>query len=146
MHENALLFSLDRQPTAGLLGMEMLAEHLPDFRDVADFQACLARMAQCIGSTGALHRRLYLKFLQEIGGTLDTRAYRRELGEIAEEWDLLQWTLDQAAKDATQLERAGRVLRRLAMREEHFWGSMLNATRNSAPQNSAVPDVLPLDF
>lgn len=127
LQENALLFNLDRTPTTALMGMEMLAEHMTDFVGLADWQSCVSEMRAEIIETGALYRRLYLQFMQEISPHIDLNAACIELSEIADEWEAFAAQLAETIEDAALLERAGRMLRRLAFREEHFWGNILKA-------------------
>lgn len=126
LRENALLFNLDRAPTTALMGMEMLAEHLADFQTIPDWQMCLNDMREEITATGSCYRRVYLEFLREIQTRLDTTTLVIELSEIADEWDALAAQFTIAAYDAAQLERTSRMLRRIAFREEHFWGKVLD--------------------
>jgi len=127
---NALWFNLDRAPTTALLGMEMLAEELATFDTIPDWQVCIEAMAETIHSTGSLYRRVYVEFLREISD-LEPLARRLsvELSEIAEEWDGFADCLERIVdtRDAGELERASRLVRRIAMREEHFWGGVMNA-------------------
>jgi hypothetical protein len=131
--ENARWFNLDRSPNAALMGMEMLAEHLTDFESVPDWRACLAGMSREIASTKSLYRRLYLRFLEEIAEQLDTALVRQTMSEIALEWDALGHHLAGAMTDASELERCASALRRLAFREEHFWGMILEDTQRNNP-------------
>jgi hypothetical protein len=126
LRENALSFNLDRLPTTGLLGMEMLAEQLPNFETVPDWRTCIGGMAHCIRSTDSLYRRLYAAFLEQVADLLDTRDLAPALIEIAQEWDRWGETLTKALSNPSHLEQAGSTLRRLAFREEHFWGTVLN--------------------
>lgn len=128
LQENALLFNLDRAPTTALMGIEMLAEHLTDFSSLPDWQSCLSEMHTEIVATDALYRRTYLQFLQEIGAHIDTAALCGELSEIADEWDAFAAQLLVTLRETAQLERTGRMLRRLAFREEHFWGNVLEVS------------------
>lgn len=131
LQENALLFNLDRAPTAALMGMEMLAEHLSDFATVSDWQAGILGLTNEIRSTNALYRETYLQFLQEIGSQLDTAELTTELSEIVQEWNAFAEQLADSLHDAAQLEHASRMLRRLAFREEHFWGNVLQVAGSS---------------
>ncbi len=126
LRENALLFNLDRAPTTALMGMEMLAEHLADFQMIPDWQTCLRDMHVEITATDSCYRRIYLSFLQEIQTLVDATNLITELSEIADEWDALASQITLARNDSAQLERASRLLRRIAFREEHFWGQVLD--------------------
>lgn len=125
LRENALLFNLDRAPTTALLGMEMLAEQLADFQKIPDWQICLREMRAEIAQTGSCYRRIYLMFLREIQPFGYTIELCSELSEIADEWDGFAAQLAETLNDAFQLERASRMLRKIAFREEHFWGKVM---------------------
>ena len=125
LRENALLFNLDRAPTTALMGMEMLAEQLADFQTIPDWQTCLRDMRVEITATDSAYRRIYLSFLQEIQTLVNTTNLWTELSQIADEWDALAAQFTLAMNDSSQLERASRLLRRIAFREEHFWGKVL---------------------
>lgn len=126
LRENALQFNLDRAPTTALMGMEMLAEQLADFSTIPDWKICLREMRAEITGTDSCYRRTYLQFLHEVSTHLATQSLCAELDEIADEWDALAAQLTSALQDATQLESAARKLRRIAFREEHFWGKVLD--------------------
>ncbi|MBI4670055.1 MAG: DUF4872 domain-containing protein [Chloroflexi bacterium] len=126
LRENALWFNLDRAPTTALLGMEMLAEQLADFARIPNWRTCLNDMREEITATGSCYRRVYWLFLKEIQSLVETEKLCRELSEIADEWDALAAQFARARNDAFQLERASSLLRRLAFREEHFWGKVLD--------------------
>lgn len=125
--ENALLFNLDRSPTTGLMGMEMLAEELAGFETILDWQTCISDLEAEITATGSCYRRVYLGFLEEIQPLIETKTLVAELTEIAEEWDALAARFAQAVNDSTELDGASRSLRRIAFREEHFWGHVLDS-------------------
>lgn len=126
LRENALLFNLDRAPTTALLGMEMFAEHLAHFDTIPDWQLCLSDMRAEITATDSCYRGIYLRFLQEIQAHIDTTTLCLEFAEIVNEWDTLAVQFGASMNDASQLERASRLMRRLAFREEHFWGKVLD--------------------
>lgn len=126
LQENALLFNLDRAPTTALMGMEMLAEQLADFARISNWRASIQEIGAEITTTGSCYRRIYMAFLREIQPLFDTVGVCEELSEIADEWDKLAQQLTMALDDPTQLERASQLLRRLAFREEHFWGNVLD--------------------
>lgn len=128
LRENALRFNLDRAPTTGLLGMEMLAEELPHFHERKDGHACLRSMAETIVETHALYRNSYIEFLNDLAPEiLDAGAFVPTLVGIAAEWESLAEQMTKAAAGAVELERASGLMRRLAFREEHFWGTILDA-------------------
>lgn len=126
IEENALLFNLDRAPTTALMGMEMFAEQLAEYETIPDWQSCISDFHREIAETGSCYRRVYLEFLQEVQAILETGRLCAELTEIANEWDALAAELKYTLDDASRLERASRLLRRLAFREEHFWGNVLD--------------------
>lgn len=133
LRENALVFNLDRSPTTGVMGMEMLAEQLTDFDAIADSRTCLEGMDQEIALTGGLYRRVYAEFLREIGNEMETALFCQAMSDIAQEWDEFAGQLDRAVADSSQLERSARALRRLAFREEHFWGMILEESKRMYP-------------
>ncbi len=127
LHENALWFNLDRQPTTALLGMELWAEELAYYDALPDWRVSLQAMARTILDSGALYRRSYLEFLQTSAPLVPTRAAQQELSEIVNEWMQLAICLQDCAASAAApaLETPSRLVRRLAFREEHFWGKVL---------------------
>lgn len=128
LHENALWFNLDRQPTTALLGMEMLAEELVYYDTLPDWRVSFQAMARAILDGDALYRRAYASFLQEMSRYLETQTVTTELLEIADEWSQFAMYLEQSAvsERALSFEQASRLVRRLAFREEHFWGKVLD--------------------
>ncbi len=127
--ENARWFNLDRAPTTALLGMEMLAEELPHYDAIADWVACLQGMASTIKASRSLYRRDYATFLNESTPCLPAAAgLAQELAGVAGEWDKFAELSGRIAaeRDATQLERLSRLVRRIAALEEHFWGNALS--------------------
>lgn len=127
LRENALWFNLDRQPTAALLGMELWAEELAFYDALPDWRVSLQAMARTILDSDALYRRIYLEFLQTCAPFVPTSAAQTELSEIVNEWlQLANCLQDCAASAAPALETPSRLVRRLAFREEHFWGKVLD--------------------
>lgn len=127
LHENALWFNLDRQPTTALLGMEMLAEELVYFDSYPDWRISFQAMARAIFDGDALFRRKYAAFLDEISPFIVTRTAAAELHEICDEWLQCAACLNDSASGHTpSFESASRLVRRLAFREEHFWGKVLD--------------------
>ncbi len=126
LRTSALWFNLDRAPTTGLMGMEMLAEELPRFGVIADYRECLAGMSQTILKTCGLYRQTFADFVRECAPYLpDAELSSSTLREISREWIEFAEQLARTTDDPVMLERAGRMLRRLAFREENFWGSVL---------------------
>jgi hypothetical protein len=128
LRENALWFNLDRQPATALLGLEMLAEELVYYDTQSDWRVCLRAMAGAIDDHEALYRGVYILFLQEIARLLDIQPLIIELQEIAAEWTQFAAYLNACAvsENVPDFEKAGRLARRLAFREEHFWGKALD--------------------
>lgn len=125
--ENARKFNLDRAPTIALMGMELLAEELPQFERIEDWRTCVSDMANTILETRALYRFTYVDFLRESAPHFaSAQSLAEQLRDIADEWNSFAQQLNQAERDPSQLERASRMLRRLAFREEHFWGKVLD--------------------
>jgi hypothetical protein len=126
--ENARWFNLDRAATTALLGMEMLAEELPEYHSIPDWQACFQEMAETINCTNALHRRTLVTFLRDVALYIpEACACADELDGIASEWRRLATHLTETVQlgGGSRFEQASRWLRRLALREEHFWGTIL---------------------
>lgn len=128
LHENALWFNLDRQPTTALLGMEMLAEELVYYDTFPDWRVSFQAMARAVLDSGALHRHTYVSFLQESSHFIAAQEFATELQEIADGWVQFGTYLDECAASvsAPSFEQASRLVRRLAFREEHFWGKVLD--------------------
>ncbi len=133
LRENALWFNLDRAPTTGLLGMEMLAEELPHFDTIADWRVCLDTLAKTIDNTDSLHRRTFAKFLNEVASQFNSaRIFEQELDSIANDWDTFSANLRATANrnDSANFEALSRQIRRIAFREEHFWGTILERVKD----------------
>ena len=108
--------------------LEMLAEELPHFDAVADWRICLDTMAETIQNTESLHRRTFVKFLNEVASHFaEAHALGEELNSIAEDWDTFSLHLRDTAKGDSppNFETLSRQIRRIAFREEHFWGTVL---------------------
>lgn len=133
LHQNALSFSLDSSPFIAIMGMEMLAEELPLWEELDDWQSCSISAHNTITTNDALYRRFYLRFLNEIVGFLPgVKWLIAELDEIASEWDSLAVTFKTISMNSVNhLFSAGSKMRRLASREEHFWGKLLEASEAS---------------
>lgn len=127
LRENALWFNLDRAPTTALLGMEMLAEELPYFDRLEDWRMCLRCMGDAIVGTDALYRRTYVKFLVGIAPQIaNAAALAVDLQDITAEWEFLAEHLSQSTNSSSELEQLSGLVRRLALREEHFWGTIVD--------------------
>ncbi|HZQ08388.1 MAG TPA: DUF4872 domain-containing protein [Anaerolineae bacterium] len=134
LRENALWFNLDRAPTTALLGMEMLAEELAHYQAIADWRECLLGMSEEILANNALYRRMYVAFLNEATQHLSPlQSLISELDEVADAWNSFAAHLQQTAQASNppELEHASRLLRRLAFREEHFWGTVLDSVSSA---------------
>ena len=127
---NALAMNVDRSPVAGVMGMELFAEELENWSELPDSGVCARRAASTISATGSLYRRWLLEFVQVAAEWLNPAAgLVITLEEIAAEWDGLRQTLESPGSEAgTDFAAAGRALQRLAAREEHFWGQVLDIT------------------
>ncbi len=130
----ALGMNLDRAPYLGIMGMEALAEDFASWADAPDWEICARAGYQLIevrGTGGSLFRRMYAQFLRE-AETMDERLRAANLAdameEIAGEWSALASLLQSIAKrkERERFREAGRAMRHLAMREENFWGRVLN--------------------
>jgi hypothetical protein len=127
LRQNALNFNLDHAPSQALLGMEMLAEALPGWERHPDWRECMWEIARCIASTEGLYRGIYVEFLSHHADLLSDARLAEELGGIALEWKELAMQLERAISDPSELETSGRLVRRLAFREENFWGHVLDS-------------------
>lgn len=129
---NALWFNLDRAPTTGLLGMEMLAEELPHFNSIADWRICIQVMTETIDNTESLHRRTIVRFLNGVAVHFaPAQILAREMSSIADSWDTFSANLRDTpiGNSASNLETFSRQIRRIAFREEHFWGVVLESVK-----------------
>ena len=134
LRDNALGMNLDRAPHQGIMGMEMLAEDFESWGEYPDWAFCVRLAYQNIevrGTGGGMFRRIYVQFLQE-AASLDKQLEQAQLAtnmqEIADEWTGLAVLLQRASaeKERKVLAEASRAIRRLAMREENFWGRVLD--------------------
>ena len=132
---NAEMMAFDRSPNAAILGMESLAEEIADwgalpYADQIAFGIRQAILVEPFG--GALGRELYTEFLREATKDL---ALAGELSEILEpicgEWSWLADLMGESLSLRERFERASTHIRRLASREEYFWGRMLEWTRGA---------------
>ncbi len=131
LRTNALAMNIDRSPVAGVMGMELFAEELENWATLPDWEACAREAARTIEDTGSLYRRRYVQFLREASECFDpVRRLLVPLREIAGEWDILAAKLRMVAIPDPEegFTHAGRLLQRLAAREEHFWGELIELT------------------
>jgi len=143
LRENALGMNLDRAPHHGITGMELLAEDFGNWGDAPDWKWCAKFACQLIdgrGSGGGFFRKMYTEFLREITNpaqsmwaeALYERLRAAQLAEtmesIANEWSEFARRLQHIAtkQDRAAFADASRAIRRLAMREENFWGKVLD--------------------
>ncbi len=128
LRANAWLMNLDRSSNSAIMGMELVADDFENWANAPDWAECARHAAATINETESLHRRLYLRFLEENASALPSaRALGEMLQEIADEWDALGVILDAIADASSDcgFAQASRMMRRLALREEHFWGRVL---------------------
>ncbi len=134
LRDNALGMNLDRAPYSGIMGMESLAEDFENWGAAPDWVLAARFAYQNIavrGTGGGFFRKMYAQFLRE-AEDVDTRLRDAKLAdameEIAGEWTTLGGILQEIAEeqDPGRFQDAARAIRRLAMREESFWGRVLN--------------------
>lgn len=134
LRDNALGMNLDHAPYLGIMGMESLAEDFENWGAAPDWELCARFAYQNIevrGTGGGFFRKMYVQFLRE-AEAVDMRLQEAKLAdameEIADEWTALGVILQQIAtgQDRMLFKDASRAIRRLAMREENFWGRVLN--------------------
>jgi Butirosin biosynthesis protein H, N-terminal/Domain of unknown function (DUF4872) len=134
LRDNALGMNLDRAPHRAIMGMETLAEDFENWGDAADWAVCAKFGYQNIevrGTGGGFFRRMYAQFLREvelIDECLRAARLAEAMEEIAGEWSEFARLLKRIAaeKDRAAFGEASRAIRRLAMREENFWGKVLD--------------------
>lgn len=134
LRDNALGMNLDRAPYLGIMGMESLAEDFENWAAAPDW-GLAARFAyqniEVRGTGGGFFRKMYAQFLRE-AEEVDPRLRDAKLAdameEIAGEWTTLGGILQEISEeqDPGRFQEAARAIRRLAMREENFWGRVLN--------------------
>ncbi len=127
LRANALAMNLDRAPTTGIMGMELLAEDFENWSSAPDWALCARTAGQTIARTGSFYRRHYVEFLREAAQWFEPAWQAAQtIDEIAAEWDALGAELTSIA--AGDFSSASRKMRRLALREEYFWGQVLEFT------------------
>ncbi len=135
LRENALGMNLDRAPYQGIMGMEALAEEFESWADLPDGEWC-ARIAyqniEVRGTGGGMFRKMYARYLREASARLPALREARlaeTMEEIAGEWSELAGILQRIAaeRNAALYKAASRAIRRLALREENFWGRVLRS-------------------
>ena len=134
LRDNALAMDLDRAPHQAIMGMELLAEDFENWADAPDWALCSKFGYQNVevrGTGGGFFRKMYAQFLREVEA-MDERLCAAQLAEtmeqIADEWSAFGRLLRRIAmeQDRAMFADASRAIRRLAMREENFWGKVLD--------------------
>lgn len=128
LRDNARGMVLDRAPHQGIMGMETLAEDFENWGDANDWVVCALIAYQNIevrGTGGGFFRKMYAQFLREA----QMVEFAQTLDEIANGWSTFAQLLKHIAgkKDRMGFAEASRTIRRLALREENFWGKVLDA-------------------
>jgi hypothetical protein len=126
--------NLDRAPHQAVMGMETLFEDFEQWGSAPDWGICARFGYQNIevrGTGGGFFRKLYAQFLrqaEQLDGDLRAAHLAETMEEIASEWTALGSILQRVAKekDPALFKDASHATRRLAMREENFWGRVLN--------------------
>ncbi len=143
LRDNALAMDLDRAPHQAIMGMELLAEDFENWADAPDWTLCSKFGYQNVevrGTGGGFFRKMYAQFLREVEDpakfawveTMNERLRAAQLAEtmeqIADEWSAFGRLLQRIAaeQDRAAFADASRAMRRLAMREENFWGKVLD--------------------
>jgi hypothetical protein len=139
LRDNALGMNLDRAPHFAVMGMETLAEDFENWSDYSDWDACARFGYQNIevrGTGGGFFRKMHAQFLREaeaLDGALRAARLAETMEDIAREWSAFAQLLKRIAdeKNAALFSDASRAMRRLAMREENFWGKVLDTVGRS---------------
>jgi len=133
LRANALAMNVDRSPVAGVMGMELFAEELENWAALPDWPSCVREAARTITNTGSLYRRRYARFLGAASGWLEPlKRFVIIMDELASEWDGLavQLQATNVPNPEARFTRAGNLFQRLAAREEHFWGEIIELTNS----------------
>lgn len=133
LRENALAMDLDRTHWEAIMGMELLAEDFEAWAARPDAAACARAAAEAIDAPpgGALWRGLYTRFARECAAWFAPAAEMAGmLDSVCDDWRALSATLRGESPPGERFPAAGRQIRRLAMREEYFWGRVLDATEH----------------
>jgi hypothetical protein len=110
--------------------METLAEEFEDWAESADWVWCARFTYQMIerrGTGGGFFRKIYAAYLreaEELIPALQSAHLAEAMAEIAGEWTELAGLLKRISEeqDARGFAEAARRMKRLAGREESFWG------------------------
>ncbi len=133
LRANALGMNLDRAPHQGIMGMESVAEDLSRWGDLPDWEVCARFAYQNIevrGTGGGMFRKMYAEYLQQVeplDQELQAAGLAALMSELADEWSALGSLFQRTAVEGGRslFQDAGRAMRRLAAREEYFWGRVL---------------------
>lgn len=135
LRANALGMVIDRAPHTGVMGMETLAEDFQNWNKSADWEFCARFGYQNIdvrGTGGGFFRKMYAQFLRQAEAPSEivrVGKFADQMTAIANEWSQFGGLLKRIAdeKNAALFTEASNAVRRLAMREENFWGQVLDA-------------------
>ena len=130
---NAQTMAFDHAPNEAILGMEFLAEEIGGWSELSDAEPIAVGIRRTILTEprgGALGRGLYLEFLRD---SEKNYAPAGELAQILEpicsEWMRLADLMIESYPVTDKFARASLQVRRIASREEFFWGRVLELTR-----------------
>ncbi len=134
LRTNALEMNLDRAPHRAIMGMEMLAEEFADWGDAPDWAWCARFGYQIIerrGTGGGFFRKMYADYMRQVerlDAELRAANLSATMDEIAGEWTGLALQLKRVSeeKDRALFRDAARMIRRIAFREENFWGRVMD--------------------
>jgi len=134
--ENAHQMLVGDRGRGGIESMLEWAEELPMWPAMAeDWVWCVRFAYQVIerrGTGGGFFRKLYAGFLREVEAVIPAAAEAHladEMSEIAQTWSELAFLLKEVSEeqDPKLLERIAPQVRKLALREQHFYGRALKA-------------------
>ncbi len=134
LRDNALAMNLDHAPHLAVMGMETLAEDFESWGEASDWEWCARFAYQIIekrGTGGGAFRTLYAAFLREAQARdeLLRGAHLAEtMTEIADEWSAFAALLKRISEEKHRagFADASKAIRRLALREENFWGRVMD--------------------
>ncbi|NOZ06368.1 MAG: BtrH N-terminal domain-containing protein [Chloroflexi bacterium] len=134
--ENARRMLKGDRGYGGIENMFEWADELPFWPDQTDDWVWCVRFAYQVierrGTGGGFFRRLYAQFLQEVETQIPAAADAHladEMSDIARNWRDLGMALKQISEeqDPAALESVAPAARKLALREQHFYGHALKA-------------------
>jgi len=133
LHDNALGMNLDRAPHRAIMGMETLAEDFENWADAPDWEWCARFAYQIIerrGTGGGAFRKLYAAYLRQaetLDETMRTARLAETMADLADAWSAFAALLKKISEgDRAGFAEASRAIRRLALREENFWGRVMD--------------------